>query len=57
MIPPREIERAPGAEESAEACEIRAETVRGNAPHLPAWWKSKCRRTRKMIHVYTNLSH
>jgi hypothetical protein len=40
-----------------EASEILTETVRGDSPRLPLWQKSKCRRTRKLVYVYTNLSH
>jgi hypothetical protein len=44
-------------EESVEAGEILIETVRGNALRLPQWWKSKCRRTRKLVYVYADSSH
>jgi hypothetical protein len=43
-----------------EASEILTKTVRGNSPRLPqlpVWQKSKCRRTRKLVYVYTNLGH
>jgi hypothetical protein len=46
-----------GQEESVEASEILTETVRGNSPRLPPWWKRKCRRTRKLIYVYADSSH
>lgn len=46
-----------GEEESVEASEILTETVRGNPPRLPPWWKSKRQRTRKSIHVYADSSH
>ena len=46
-----------GKEESVEANEILIETVRGNALRLPQWWKSKCRRTRKLVYVYADSSH
>ena len=35
----------------------RTETVRGNAPRLPRWWKGKCRQIRSLIHVYADSSH
>jgi hypothetical protein len=46
-----------GEEESAVAGEILTETVSGDSPRLPPWWKSKCRKTRKSIYVYANSSH
>jgi hypothetical protein len=40
-----------------EAREILTETMRGNALRLPPWWKSKCRKARKLIYVYADSSH
>lgn len=28
-----------------------------DSPRLPPWWKGKCRRTRKLMHVHANFSH
>jgi hypothetical protein len=50
-----------GSPVGTEALELflsgRTETVRGNAPRLPRWWKRKCRRIRRLIHVYADSSH
>ncbi len=46
-----------GDEESVEASEIHTETVRENSPRSRPWWKSKCRRTRKLIYVCADSSH
>jgi hypothetical protein len=50
-----------GSPVGTEALELflsgRTETVRGNAPRLPRWWKSKCRQIRRLIHVYADSSH
>jgi hypothetical protein len=40
-----------------KAREILTETIRGNSPQLPPWWKSKCRKTWKVTCVYADSSH
>jgi hypothetical protein len=56
-VPRLSVSVVKGKEESLEASEILIETVRGNALRLPPWWKSKCRKTRKLVYVYADSSH
>ena len=37
--------------------EILTETVRETSPRLPAWWKGKCWKTRKLGYVCADSSH